>query len=123
MADIFEHTILCKNCTVPTSKGTLVKDGFEFRILQCPQCNDVIYHPRDMKEYEDFKTLRQRDFDVKLRLVGNSFCVSIPKEIIDFHKQFEKEFNDLVRLHLEGPGKINILFMSRNIYNPSKDEE
>ena len=91
----------------------LVKDGFELRVLECPQCSKIIYHPGDLKEYDDFKRLKQRDFNVKLRMVGNSFCVSIPKELVDFHREFEREFNDLIRLSLEGRGKIGLFFIRR----------
>ena len=85
--------------------------------MECAKCCNIIYHRGDLKEYEYFKKLRARDFNVKLRMVGNSFCVSIPKEIIEFHREFEKEFNDLVRLSLEGPGKLSMFFVSRKFYN------
>ena len=117
MTDVFDHIVLCSSCNSKTRKNYAVKEGFEFRTLECPKCGEVIYHPADLKEYEDFKKLRSRDFNVKLRMVGNSFCVSIPKEIIDFHREFEEEFNDLVRFSLEGPGKINMFFMRRKFYN------
>lgn len=116
MQDIFDHVVLCSNCNTRTRKNSAVKDGFQLRVLECPKCSNVIYHPGDIKDYEGFKELKAREFDVKLRMVGNSFCVSIPKEIIDFRRDFEKEFSDLVRLSLEGPGKIGIFFMSRKLY-------
>ena len=46
-------------------------------------------------------------------MVGNSFSVTIPKEIIDFEEEFfklEEEMNNIMRLTLEEPGKINIYF-------------
>ena len=122
MKDVFDQKIVCTTCNVQMKKAALSKDGFELRTLTCPRCEEILYHPGDIKEYDNFKRLKQREFDVKLRLVGNSFCVSIPKEIIDFHKEFEQEFDDLVRLHLEGRGRI-VMFMSRKFYNQPKDEE
>ncbi len=122
MKDLFDHKILCNRCDILTHKKILLKDGFELRALECPTCKELTFHPGDLKEYEDFKQLYQRPFDVKLRLVGNSFCVSIPKEIIDFHKDFEKEMDQLVRLHLEGPGRI-VMFMSRKFYNQNNPED
>lgn len=116
MQDIFDQVVLCSDCNTKTRKNYAVKDGFQLRVLECPKCSNVIFHPGDIKEYEDFKRLKSRDFNVKLRMVGNSFCVSIPKEIMDFHKEFEKEFEDLVRLSLEGPGKIGVFFVSRKLY-------
>ncbi len=117
MKDIFDYVILCSECNSKTKKNYAIKDNFKFRVLECPKCSNIIYHPGDLKEYEYFKKLRARDFNVKLRMVGNSFCVSIPKEIIEFHREFEKEFNDLVRLSLEGPGKLSMFFVSRKFYN------
>ncbi|MBI2148788.1 hypothetical protein HYU23_03845 [Candidatus Woesearchaeota archaeon] len=116
MQDIFDHVVLCNKCNSKTRKNYAVKDGFELRILECPKCAEVIYHPGDLKEYEDFKRLKARNFNVKLRMVGNSFCVSIPKEFIDFHREFEREFNDLVRMSLDGPGKISMFFVERKVY-------
>ncbi len=109
MQDIFDHKVLCNQCNVQTIKNYAIKDGFQLRVLECPSCSNVIYHPGDLKEYEEFTKLRAREFNVKLRLVGNSFCVSIPKELIDFHREME-EFNDLVKLSLEKPGRITIFF-------------
>ena len=57
--------------------------------------------------------LRKRHFDVKLRMVGNSFSVTIPREIIDFEEKFiqiEKEMDKMMRLSLEEPGKVSIYF-------------
>lgn len=116
MQDIFDQKILCNDCNVQTRKNYDIKDGFKLRVLDCPKCEKIIYHPGDLKEYQDFKRLQSRDFNVKLRMVGNSFCVSIPKELIDFHREFEREFNDLVRLSLDGPGKISMFFVGRNLY-------
>lgn len=124
MQDIFDHIVLCSKCNSKTNKNYAIKDGFKLRVLECPKCNNIIYHPGDLKDYENFKNLKARDFNVKLRMVGNSFCVSIPKEIMDFHREFEKEFNDLVRLSLEGPGKIGIFFRSEKVYkNPKPYKE
>ncbi len=121
MKDLFDHIIFCTLCNVPTHKGTLLKDGFTLRVLTCPSCTEISYHPGDLKDYEDFKRLKDKDFDVKLRMVGNSFCVSIPKELIDFHKNLEEEFNKLVRLNLDQPGRISIFFKSERFYNPPRD--
>jgi len=110
MEDLFDQKILCNTCDIKTNIKSLIKDGFQIRVLECPKCNKVIYHPGDMKEYEDYNKLLKKQFDVKLRMIGNSFCISIPREIIEFHREFEKEFNNLVRLNMEEPGKIGLFF-------------
>ena len=117
MKDVFDQVVLCNKCNVKTNKNYAILEGFKLRVLECLKCGEVIYHPGDLKEYEDYKRLRARDFNVKLRMVGNSFCVSIPKELIDFHKEFEREFKDLVRMNLDGPGKISIFFVTKKLYN------
>ena len=114
MNDIFDHKIFCKQCNVETQRKDALKDGFKFRVLECPQCSHLIYHPSDLDAYQSFQTLKKRDFTVKLRTVGNSFCVSIPKEIIDF-AALEHEMDRLVRLCLEEPNKIT-LFFERKVY-------
>ena len=120
MKDIFDQVVLCGECNSKTFKNYIIKDGFELRVLECPKCSNVIYHPGDIKEYEDFMKLKARNFDVKLRMVGNSFCVSIPKELIDFHKEFEEDFGDSIKLNLEGPGKIGMFFVSGKFYKNLK---
>lgn len=121
MKDIFDQVVLCEKCNVRTIKNYTSLEGFKIRVLECPKCAEIVYHPGDIKEYEEYKKLKTRDFNVKLRMVGNSFCVSIPKEFIDFHKEFEKEFNDLVRMNLDGPGKISMFFYSKKFYNNKED--
>ena len=97
------------------------QDGFLIRSLHCPQCGHRLDHPGDLRDYADYLKIRGHDFNVKLRMVGNSFCVSIPKEIVSFLREFHHDvddFQDLVRLHLEKPGKVSLFFVQRNVYNP-----
>lgn len=113
MKDIFSANMLCDKCNIKTDKKIAIKDGFKIRFFECPTCNEKWYHPTDMKEYQEFKVLRQRHFDVKLRMVGNSFSVTIPREIIEFEEKFaqmEKEMNNMMRLSLDEPGKVSIRF-------------
>ncbi|MBU2639025.1 MAG: hypothetical protein KJ955_08685, partial [Nanoarchaeota archaeon] len=99
--------IVCGDCHKATVKGELRKDGFTIRAWKCPKCGKVWRHPLDMSEYEKFKLLRQRDFEVKLRQVGNSWTVSIPKEIIQFE---DVKATKVVRLSLDNPGRVSISF-------------
>ena len=41
----------------------------------------------DKKEYEGFVRLKQKEYNVKMRMVGNSYAVSIPREIVDFMQE------------------------------------
>ena len=113
MKDIFSANVLCDKCNTKTDKKIVIKNGFRLRFFECPKCNQKWEHPTDFKEYGEFMALRKRNFDVKLRMVGNSFSVTIPREIIDFEEKFiqmEKEMGKMMRLSLEEPGKISIYF-------------
>jgi len=113
MKDIFDANILCDKCNIKTDKKVILRDGFRLRYFECPKCKQKWYHPADQKEYDAFKNLKQRQFDVKLRMVGNSFSVTIPREIIDFEEKFaqlEKEVNHMLRLSLDEPGKVILRF-------------
>ncbi len=107
--DIYETTILCDNCNSKTDKSYVVKDGFKIRSWICPECEKEWHHPGDMQDYKKFAALKNRDFQVKLRHVGNSYAVSIPKEIIQF-TEVRRE-GRLVRMNIEGPEKVTMTFM------------
>lgn len=110
MEDIFNNTILCNQCQEKTSDITVFKEGCRLRAKKCPTCNKLIYHPVDLAEYNDFNKLKHKEFQVKLRMVGNSYIVSIPREIIDFHEELNKEIDQLIKLSLEEPGKLSLFF-------------
>jgi len=91
-------------------KGKIVKKGFVLRVLVCPKCRNTIIHPEDKQEYNKFINLRNKEFRVKMRLVGNSYAVSIPKEIVSFMREQEKIMNDMVKLCFEDFGKLSLSF-------------
>ena len=91
-------------------KAQVIKNNFIFRAMVCPKCHEKIIHPADEAEYEKFTNLKNKEFHVKMRLVGNSYAVSIPKEIVSFMKEQEKMMNDMVRLCFEDMGKLSLNF-------------
>jgi len=111
--DIFDNTILCKSCDKKMQKANVAKNGFLFRAMICEGCNEKILHPLDEENYNKFINLRNKEFSVKMRLVGNSYAVSIPKEIVSFMNTQEKEFNELdkmVKLCFEEMGRVSLSF-------------
>ena len=110
MTDIFENTILCKNCDSKMQNANVVKNGFLLRAVICPKCKEKIVHPSDVEEYNKFINLKNRDFRVKMRVVGNSYTVSIPKEIVSFIKEQEKIMDDMVKLCFEQSGRLSLVF-------------
>jgi len=110
MTDIFDNTILCKNCGVKMNKGEMIRNAFVLRVVVCPKCNSKIIHPADEQEYNRFINLKNKEFRVKMRLVGNSYAVSIPKEIVLFIREQEKVMDDMVRLCFEDFGRLSLNF-------------
>src|SRR4030043_603660 len=108
--DIFDNTILCRKCNSKMQKAQIMKNGFLFRALVCPKCNEKIIHPADEAEYGKFINLKNKEFRVKMRLVGNSYAVSIPKEIISFMNEQKKMADDMVRLCFEEMGRLSLNF-------------
>ncbi|GAF98331.1 unnamed protein product [marine sediment metagenome] len=99
-------------------RGFTIKDGFKLRFLQCSNCRNRIYHPLDQKEFEDFNKIRNKEWEVKLRMVGNSYTVSIPREIIEFEEQFQREVNNMIRMTLEEPTKLSLFLSKRKFIKP-----
>jgi hypothetical protein len=112
--DIFDNPILCKKCGIKMKKAELSKNGFILRLVICPKCHAKIIHPVDEQEYTKFINLKHKTFDVKMRLVGNSYAVSIPKEIVLFMRQQENIMNNMVKLCLEDIGKLSVNFAEEN---------
>jgi hypothetical protein len=86
------------------------KNGFNLRALKCSKCSEAIVHPVDKQEYDNFMELKRKDFNVKMRMVGNSYSVSIPREIVDFMREQEKMMNDMVRLNFQEAGRLSLMF-------------
>ncbi len=122
--DIFSNTILCGKCNVKMNRIQISKNGFILRALVCDGCGNKIIHPKDEQEYNDFMNLKRKKFNVKMRFVGNSYAVSIPKEIVNFMREQEKIMDDMVRLCFEDFGRVSLNFGNHNQdLNDSKIKE
>jgi len=69
--------------------------------------------PKDFEleeKYNKFMNLKNKEFKVKMRLVGNSYAVSIPKEIVLFMNTQKEMMNDMVRLCFEEMDKLSLSF-------------
>lgn len=108
--DIFDNTILCKSCNKAMKPQLISKNGFNLRAVKCEKCGETIVHPADKREFEEFMRLKQKEFEVKMRMVGNSYAVSIPREIVDFMREQEKMINDMVRLSFQEAGRLSLSF-------------
>jgi len=114
MTDIFDNTILCKNCNKKMEKTIVNKNGFELRAITCKLCNQHIIHPADINSLENFRNLKDKTYNVKLRVVGNSHAISIPKEIVEFIQHQEKIMDNMVKLCFEDMHKLSLIFGEEN---------
>jgi hypothetical protein len=113
MNDIFDNTILCKKCNSKMQRADVVKNGFLLRAMIC-KCGEKIIHPNDEAEYNKFINLKNKEFRVKMRLVGNSYAISIPKEIVSFMREQENIMDDMVKLCFEQMGRLSLNFKDVN---------
>jgi hypothetical protein len=121
--DLFEHTVLCNKCSKKMKQIVVERSGFKMRALECHECGQRAYHPADIEEFNKFNQLKNQNFKVKLRLVGNSYAVSIPREIVDFFREAE-EGNEMQNIHekmermvtlaLEQANKLSLSFSEGN---------
>ena len=114
MSDIFNAVVLCDDCNQRMEKSIVIKSGFEVRALKCPNCNKIYLHPEDKTKIENFEKLRNKSFNVKLRMVGNSYTVSIPREIISYQDEIQKKLNNMIMMAMEEPEKLSIFFFKKD---------
>ena len=110
VTDIFDNKIICRKCNQEMRKANVSKNGFLLRAVICEKCHEKILHPVDEQNYNKFINLRNKEFSVKMRLVGNSYAVSIPKEIVSFMNNQKRIMNDMVKLCFEEMGKLSLNF-------------
>ena len=124
MTDIFDAKISCKKCGIEMQKIILSKEGAQLRAVRCSKCGDRIVHPADLNCLESYKNLKGKTFSVKLRMVGNSHAISIPKEIVNFmneqHRSMRRQMDDMVRLVFEDFRKVSLNFGDLDMEKPKK---
>jgi transcription elongation factor Elf1 len=124
MKDIFDAKISCKKCDEEMKPILLVKQGFKVRAVRCDKCGEKIVHPADLHHLQHYNDLKRKTYNVKLRVVGNSHAVSIPKEIVDFindtHRGMSKQMDDMVKLCFEDFGKLSLRFIDEEVYENAK---
>ncbi len=110
--DIFDQKILCRKCNSQMKKAEIYKNGFVFRAVVCSngKCGEKIIHPADESEYNKFVNLKNKDFRVKMRMVGNSYAVSIPMEIAQFMNERKRKMDEMVKLCFEDIGRLSLNF-------------
>jgi len=91
-------------------KTLVTKNGLELRAVTCQSCKESIIHPADLNNVENFKNLKDKTYNVKLRVIGNSHAISIPKEIVEFMQHQEKVMDNMVKLCFEDMHSLSLRF-------------
>jgi len=91
----------------------IVKNGFPLRVVSCKKCGSKLIHPKDEQEYNEFMRLKSKTYKVKMRMVGNSYTISIPKQIVEFMREQERIMDDMVRLCFNEAKKLSLMFGHR----------
>ena len=73
MVDIFDNKILCKNCEKVMKPILISKNGFNLRAMKCEKCSEVLVHPTDKQEYENFMQLK--NIKKKIRKIGKTMII------------------------------------------------
>jgi len=124
MKDIFDAKISCKDCNAEMKPLVIEKSGFKLRAIQCPRCKEKIIHPHDSEKLKYYNSLKRKTYNVKLRIIGNSHAISIPKEIVDFindmNHSFHRNMNDMVKLCFEDFGKLSLDFLGETPRTPNE---
>ena len=121
MMDILENIdVLCKKCKVPMERGLARKEGFQLRVFHCPNCEARFFHPLDLEKYEQYQNIKEKQFNMKLRMVGNSYTISIPKEIVRF--THVKEYS-VVAVSMEDPNNVRIILRKQVIHKEEYSNE
>ena len=71
----------------------------------------------------NINNLKGKTYNVKLRMVGNSHAISIPKEIVNFIHEQEKMMDDMVRLCFEDMRKLSLVFGEDNSNKLGRNRE
>ena len=114
MRDIFDAKIICENCNKEMKQAIIGRQGFHLRAVKCEKCGEEIIHPVDLEKFNHYKDMKGKIYSVKLRVVGNSHAISIPKEILDFvndmQSDMKRQMDDMVKLCFEDFGKLCVCF-------------
>ena len=86
-------------------KGIVNYKGYEVRGWVCKKCKKEYLHPEDSLKISRLRALKKNHVRVKIRTVGQSLVITLPKEIAEL---YGLEKGETVELSSEGLKKIDI---------------
>ena len=92
-------------CGNMASKSTVKYKDYEVRGWVCKKCKREYLHPEDSLKISKLEALKKNHIRVKIRTVGQSLVITLPKEIAEL---YGLEKGETVELSSEGLKKIGI---------------
>lgn len=92
-------------CGGMASKGTVKYKDYEVRGWACKKCKKEYIHPEDSLKISKIEALKKSGIKVKVRTVGQSLVITLPKVIVEL---YGLERGEMVELTPENLNKIKI---------------
>lgn len=93
-------------CGGMAGKGTVKYQDYEVRGWICKKCKKEYIHPEDSLKISKLEELKKNGIKVKIRTVGQSLVITLPKELAELYG-FEQ--GETVELSPENFRKIEIV--------------
>lgn len=72
-------------CGAMASKSTVKYKEYEVRGWICKKCKKEYIHPEDSLKISKLEALKKNNVKVKIRTVGQSLVITLPKEIAELY--------------------------------------
>ena len=92
-------------CGHMASKSTVKHKDYEVRGWVCKKCKKEYIHPEDSIKISKLEALKKTGIKVKIRTVGQSLVITLPKELAEL---YELEQGEMVELTPENLRRIEI---------------
>ena len=92
-------------CGDMAGKSAIKYKSYEVRGWICKKCGKEYIHPEDSLKISKLEALKKNGIRVKVRTVGQSLVITLPKELVDI---YGLEKGEIVELTPENMRKIEI---------------
>lgn len=92
-------------CGAMASKRTIKYKDYEVRGWVCEKCKKEYIHPEDSLKISKLEALKKEHVKVKIRTVGQSLVITLPKEVAEV---YDLEKGETVELLPENFKKLRI---------------
>lgn len=103
--DISQWKEIPCECGNMASRSTIKYNDYEIRGWICKKCMKEYIHPEDSLKISKIEALKKSGIKVKIRTVGQSLVITLPKELAEV---YNLEKGEMVELVPESLKKIEI---------------